>query len=177
MKSNSLTSLAILALLSFTVQAETLNTSLEKCAKIQDDLARLGCFDDLVEHTLVPVNGNAKASIETPTAKIETLAVPVVTKATKATKAANFGAEHLKKSNVDEDDLQVVFTVEKLSKDQYGKLRFTFKNGQQWQQTDSTFLSVKVGDSVLLTKGFMNAIYLKKNKPNSSKKIRIKRQK
>ena len=159
-----------MALLSFTAQAEALNTSLEKCAKIQDDLARLGCFDDLVAHALVP----AKASIDAPTAKIETLAVPVVTK---ATKAANFGAEHLKKVDVDEADLQVVFTVEKLSKDQYGKLRFTFKNGQQWQQTDSAFLRVKVGDSVLLTKGFMNAVYLKKNKPNSSKKIRIKRQK
>lgn len=174
MKSNSLITLAILALLSLTAQAETLNTSLVKCAKIQDNLARLGCFDDLVEHALVPAIGNAKASVEAPTAKIETLAVPVVTK---ATKAANFGAEHLKKTDVDEADLQVVFTVEKLSKDQYGKLRFTFKNGQQWQQTDSAFLRVKVGDSVLLTKGFMNAVYLKKNKPNSSKKIRIKRQK
>ena len=40
---------------------------------------------------------------------------------------------------------------------------------------DSTFLKIKLGDSVLLKKGFMNAVYLKKNQPDSNKKINIKR--
>jgi len=167
MKSNSLITLAILALLSLTARAETLNSGLVKCAKIQDSLVRLVCFDDLAEQA---ANVVAKPSIAT-SAKNQTLALSA------ATKAADFGAEHLKKSNDEAADLQVVFTIEKLSKDPYGKLRFTFSNGQQWQQTDSAFMKVNVGDSVLLKKGFLDAVYLKKNKPNSNKKIRIKRQK
>ena len=182
MKKNSLISLAMLSLLSLTTQAETLNESLAKCTKIQDDLARLVCFDDLAKQALMSASAARQANVTVPAAKssiaaIETTATPVakakVAVAPAAKKAAEFGAEHLKKSNVVEEDLQVVFTIAKLKKDQYGKWRFTFKNGQQWKQTDDKHLRVKVDESVLLKKGVMGAVYLKKHGAN--KKIRVKR--
>jgi ribosomal protein L12E/L44/L45/RPP1/RPP2 len=163
-----LITLAILALPSMTAHAtEPLKTSVLKCTKIQQDAARLACFDNMTAQALLPSNvaDVAKTAIKTPAA------APVAT----ATKATEFGAEHLKKPALAEKEQQVVFTVEKLTKNPYGKWRLSFKNGQQWKQTDSAYLNIKVGDSVLLKKGFMGAIYLKKNLPNAKKKIRVKR--
>tara|TARA_R110000744_G_scaffold1965_12_gene7712 strand:+ start:1307 stop:1822 length:516 start_codon:yes stop_codon:yes gene_type:complete len=169
MNNNFLITLAILTLLSFTTHGETLSTSLATCTKIQENSARLICFDNLAEQAVIPKKVAVKPSTSAATAKVEALMAPA------AVKAADFGAEHLKKPPVAEEDLQVVFMIAKLSKDHYGKWYFTFKNGQQWQQTDSAFLKLTVGDNVLLKKGFMNAVYLKKNSPNSNKKIRVKR--
>lgn len=163
-----LITIAILALPSMTAQAtESLNADVAKCAKIQQDVARLACFDNMAAQVLLPshVADVAKTAIKTPAA------APVVT----ATKAAEFGAEHLKKPEPAEEERQVVFIIDKLTKDPYGKWRLSFKNGQQWKQTDSAYLNIKVGDSVLLKKGFMSAVYLKKNLPNAKKKIRVKR--
>lgn len=175
MKNTALITLVTFALLSLTVQAQTLESSLVQCTKIQESSVRLVCFDDLAEQvvklTAVPAKPSSKF-MAAETKAVTALATPKI-----VSKAESFGAEHLKKSNVAEEDLQIVFTVDKISKDHYGKLRFTFKNGQQWQQTDSAFLRVKVGDSVLLKKGFMDAVYLKKNQPDANKKIRVKRQK
>jgi len=174
MKNNYLISLAILTFFSFATQAETLNTSLAECANIQESSARLICFDNLAEQAVTPKAATPESAVtkpskNVPTAKAEALMAPA------ALKAADFGAEHLKKPPVAEEDLQVVFMIETLSKDPYGRWNFTFKNGQQWKQTDSAFLKLTVGDDVVLKKGFMNAVYLKKNLPNSSKKIRVKR--
>jgi hypothetical protein len=169
MKNNSIITLTILTLLSLTTKAETLNGSLAQCLKIQDSLARLVCFDDLAEQAVPPVNVIAKMDKNSPEAKAETAMAPT------STKVADFGAGHLTTYKVAEEDQQVVLIVEQLSKDHYDKWRFTFTNGQQWQQTDNDFLKIEVGDSVLLKKGFMSAIYLKKNLPDSNRKIRVKR--
>ncbi|MBA6225706.1 MULTISPECIES: hypothetical protein [unclassified Colwellia] len=171
MKNNSIITLTILTLLSLTTKAETLNVSLAQCLKIQDSLARLVCFDDLAEQAVPAVNVKAKMVKNTPEVKDETTMAPT------STKVADFGAEHLTTYKVAEEDQQVVLIVEQLSKDHYDKWRFTFTNGQQWQQTDNDFLKIEVGDSVLLKKGFMSAVYLKKNLPDSNRKIRVKRMK
>jgi hypothetical protein len=169
MKHNATITLTILTLLSLIAKAETLNDSFVQCLKIQDSLVRLVCFDDLAEQAVPPVNVSAKMEKNAPDAKAKTTIVST------STKVANFGAEHLTTYKVAEEDLQIVLTVEQLSKDNYDKWRFTFTNGQQWQQTDNDFLKVEVGDSVLLKKGFMSAVYLKKNRPDSNRKIRVKR--
>ena len=162
-------SFVCVGLVSMSVSADSLNAELAKCAKIQDSLARLVCFDDLAKTASLSPVSEKQSSTSVPIAKKSARIEPIVSK------EANFGAEHLKKTNVSEDDLQVVFVVEKLKKDQYGKWRFTFKNGQQWKQSDSSHFRVKIGESVLLKKGFMDAVYLKKNKADSNKKIRVKR--
>ncbi|MFT6919076.1 MAG: hypothetical protein ACJA2G_001711 [Cognaticolwellia sp.] len=169
MKNYSIITLTILTLLSLTTKAETLNVSLAQCLKIQDSLARLVCFDDLAEQAVPAVNVKAKMVKNAPETKAETTMAPT------STKVADFGAEHLTTYKVAEEDQQVVLIVEQLSKDHYDKWRFTFTNGQKWQQTDNDFLKIEVGDSVLLKKGFMSAVYLKQNRPDSNRKIRVKR--
>jgi hypothetical protein len=175
MKYNYLLTLAILALLSLTTQAGTSHNSLEKCAKIEDNLVRLACFDDLAQQVEVsaPVNIVTKSSHKVVTAKAKVKTKTITAPTTK--KAENFGAEHLKAAEVAEEELQIVFTIEQLSKVHYGKWLFTFTNGQQWKQADSEYLKLKVGDSVMLTKGFLSAIYLKKNEPDSNRRIRVNR--
>jgi len=173
MKKKFLISLVTLSLLSLTTQAEAQNKTLAQCAAIEDSLARLVCFDDLAKQPVTPVSEKAEAAIAVPATKTEVVTAPV---ASVAEKAADFGAEHLKKSVVaDEENSQIVFTVAKLKQDPYGKWRFTFKNGQQWKQIDSDRFRVKVGDSVLLSKGVMGSVYLKKNKASSNKEISVKR--
>ncbi|AZQ86061.1 hypothetical protein EKO29_19930 [Colwellia sp. Arc7-635] len=170
MKKNPIISLAIFGLLSVTTQAETLNEGLVKCAKIEDSLARLVCFDRLADHTSMPVSTVVKSNKVMPVAK------PTVEAPVKVSKAESFGADHIRKSHeVEKEESKIVFEIASLQKDPYGKYRFTFKNGQQWKQTDNNQLRVKVGESVLLSKGFMGSIFLKKNDTDSNKKIRVKR--
>ncbi len=169
MRKITLISLACIGLASLSANAENLKNNLAQCAKVNDSLARLVCFDDLAK----------KVTSSSDNIKQETIAGSVIKRdpviAPSVSKEANFGAEHLKKTNVSEEDLQVVFVVETLKKDQYGRWRFTFKNGQQWKQSDSGYFKVKVGESVLLKKGVLDAVYLKKNDPDSNRKIRVKR--
>lgn len=170
MKKITLISLACFGFTALSASAGNLKTELAQCAQVTDSLARLVCYDDLVKTTSLPNVSEKAPTVAVPKAK----AVPV---APALSKEERFGAEHLKKTNVTEADLQVVFVVDKLKKDQYGKWRFTFKNGQQWKQTDDDYFQVKVGEKVLLKKGFMGAIYLKKTDPSSNRKVRVKRMK
>ena len=170
MKKNPLKSIVILSLLSLTSQAETLNEGLVKCTKVEDSLARLVCFDRLAKHSVMPVNSIVNSNDVEPDAK------PKILAAVKVSKADSFGAEHIRKSHdVEKEASKIVFEIMSLQKDPYGKYRFTFKNGQQWKQTDSNHLSVKVGESVMLKKGFLGAFYLKKNDEDVNRKIRVKR--
>lgn len=167
MKKITLIAIACAGLISVPASAGTLTENIAKCAQVKDSLARLVCFDNLAKTVNLSVE---KIQPNTPAIKAE-VEIPKSV----ISKDASFGAEHLKKADVPEDELQVVFIVEKLKKDQYGKWRFTFKNGQQWKQTDSEHFRVKVGESLLLKKGFMDAVYLKKNIADSNKTIRVKR--
>jgi hypothetical protein len=150
---------------SVSASAGSLKSQLAECAQVQDKLARLICFDNLAQVAKDSISAKKQSVSSTPTV----VKVPVVSK------EESFGAEYLKKPETAEDDLQVTFVVEKINKDQYGNWRFTFKNGQRWKQTDSVGFSVKEGDSVILKKGFLGVVYLKKNKSDSNKKIRVKR--
>ena len=166
MNKTTLLSIFSIGLVSMSVTAGTLNTEFAKCSQVKDSLARLVCFDDLAKTVSVSSVPNEQHSESK-------LAVKKV--APVASKDASFGAEHLKKTNVSEEDLQVVFVVAKLTKNQFSKWFVTFENGQQWKQTDSVYFKLKVGESVILKKGALGAVYLKKNDPESNRKIRVKR--
>lgn len=171
MKKITFISLACAGLTTLSVSADTLTTQLAQCAQVQDSLARLVCYDDLVKAASLPSVSKKQTVIVSKESKKSS----VPSSSAVLSKEASFGAEHLNNKNVSEEDLQVVFTVDKVKKDQHGKWRFTFKNGQQWKQTDDSYFKVKAGESVLLKKGVLDAIYLKKNDSNSNRKIRVKR--
>lgn len=177
MKKTPFISLVMLGLLSLTTQAETLNEGLVKCTKIQNSSARLGCFDELASTAIVSTVTSKKSTSTVSTAKTSVTTprstpnfAPVA-----VDKVANFGLEHIEKPNKSDEDSEIVFVIASLKKDPYGKYRFTFENGQQWKQTDSSRLKVKEGESVLLKKGFMDSVFLKKNKADSNKEMRVKR--
>ena len=175
MKKTTFVSIVCIGLISMSASANNLKAELTKCGLVQDSLARLVCFDGLAKTVALSSKSKKQLATSPPIIAKAQLAekAPVVTSV--ENKAANFGAEHLKKSDVTEDDLQVIFTIEKLKEIPHNNWRFTFTNGQHWKQTDSSSFSVKEGESVVLKKGFLGAVYLKKNKSNSNKRIRVKR--
>jgi hypothetical protein len=146
-----------------------LNTELAQCAGVKDSLARLVCFDNFVAASASLSVVEKQPTVAAQQVKVVPVIAPV------ADKTANFGAEHLKRLPVAEEDLQVVFVIKKLKKNPYGQWRITFNNGQQWKQTDDIHFRIKAGESVILKKGALSAVFMKKTDPDSNKKIRIKR--
>ena len=169
MKKPPLLSIACLGLASMSANADTLETELAKCGQVKDSLARLVCFDDLVKTASLPTVSKKQSVVTVPRTKTVPVTAPIVSK------EESFGAEHLKKNNDTEDVQQVTLVVESLDKNHYGQWRFTFKNGQQWKQTDSGYFKLQAGESVILKKGALGAFYLKKNDIKSNRKIRVKR--
>lgn len=169
MKKTPLLSIACLGLASMSANADTLETELAKCGQVKDSLARLVCYDDLVKTASLPAVSKKQSVVTAPRTKTVPVTAPI------ESKEESFGAEHLKKKAVSENVQQVVFVVEKLKEDQYGKLHVTFENGQQWKQTDSVYFRLKTGESVILKKGALGSVYLKKNDVESNRKIRVKR--
>lgn len=168
-------SLALLVLTSLTAHSalsEDLSLALKKCGAIDNDIARLVCFDELVESHQKKIKQYASDTVS----KSVVQQVAPSTQPTVEDKVAKFGAQHLKKTpEEDQQDNEVTFTVAKLTKDPYKRWYITFENGQRWKQTDESKLRIKVGDSVILTKGFMSAVYLKKNTEDAKRRIRVKR--
>ena len=168
-------------------QANTLNTSLSECAKIDVNASRLICFDQLTSlvtdssdnllgNTLVNSTiPSTKKSKTADTIQIEkpTLA-PQTEDITKNEVIESFGATHLKqkvfKSN---EEKTITLTIASVKKDARKKLLFTFENGQIWKQANNEYFKIKPGQQAKLTEGALGAIYLKKLSKNRS--IRVKR--
>lgn len=136
--------------------------AIKACAKIAKDDARLTCFDQLAEQLL--------------STELSPLAEPLSTQKTQRQQTKSieqFGQEHIKSSN--EHELSVDFTIKLLSKNAKKRWVITFENDQVWQQKDSEYLSLSIGDEVQLSKGALGAIYLQK--AGSNRKIKVRRQK
>jgi LytS/YehU family sensor histidine kinase len=160
---------------------KTLDTKLIECTEITDSLARLVCFDTLATTVIAKV-GTAKENTAAELAATPSLvpgSTPIFVDKQAAVKTDNvamFGAEHLKKSAVDtKESQQITAVVAKVKKNHYDQLLLTFENGQAWKQTDNSWFKLALGQSVILTKGVMGAVYLKKADGSSNKKIRVKR--
>ncbi|MFD2165752.1 hypothetical protein ACFSJY_05695 [Thalassotalea euphylliae] len=179
-----------LALISNVTVAGDLTVELAQCKAEQDSLKRLVCYDSLAEKALkTPVAVNKDVNKPGPQAnKTETVAsmapkavavvkpnppsvaAPVAVAQTDQAEA-QFGQENKKKpEQVDE----VSFVVKTASLSLRKKWRFTFENGQQWEQKDTEkFAKFKAGDQVTIKRGALNAFYLKK--ADSNRTIRVKR--
>lgn len=167
----------------FSVSASTLKMELDRCAQISENVTRLACFDNLTTTVTLPTAvvstknssiSDTKSSIAGTKAMVSNAPIkPVV--APTVNKDDSFGAEHLIRKSASQEIKQVVFTVAKLTKGPHKKWRFTFKNGQIWKQTDNNHFRIKVDDSVILKKGALGAIYMKKNSEASNRSIRVKR--
>ena len=165
--------------------AADLSTQLLACSEQSDSLKRLVCFDAIASKVKAG-GGDVKSGQSTPvktaaqTAPVNAVAVTPTPAAVEKTHAAQttrqsaediFGKESLKKLDVVDE---VRFVVKSASLSLRKKWRFTFENGQKWEQKDSDkFAKFEAGDEVIIKRGVMNAFYLKK--PDANRTIRVKR--
>lgn len=151
-------------LISQTVLAKEapLNDKLLSCSQINENQARLTCFDAFVEK-------HQRAD-----KKARGVSAPIKSKPSKQN-TDDFGKEHVKKTSEEraKEITTIKLTISALSKTVYGKWKISFENGQKWQQKDSVKLSLKKGQRVVLSKGALNAVYLQKE--NTNKRISVKR--
>ncbi|WP_441002943.1 hypothetical protein [Pseudocolwellia agarivorans] len=171
------TCVLFIVLFTSSLQATTLNSSIRECAKIDNHLTRLTCFDQLAK-TLVTSSEKTKTHGES----IEADKSPVLiqkensvisTTKDKAQFIDNFGSSHLKKDKVNDEEQSVIFVVKSVKKNTDKKLYFTFENGQIWKQMDNVRFKIKAGEKAKLKEGALGAVYLKKLGNNRS--IRVKR--
>lgn len=169
MMNNKLSAIAVLLVASMLnaqvfAKSETLTDTLLSCSKLSDNLARLTCFDQVVEKQLVenatkePSKIELENSVEQNNEAID-----------------NFAKEQVKKSSEEKakEVTSITLTISSLTKNGHGKWNITFDNGQKWQQKDSVRLNLKVGQRVVLTKGALSAVYLQKE--HTKKRIKVKR--
>ena len=138
--------ISILLLSNSPFSVANVDSKIELCRIIKDDIERLTCYDKI------------------PTAK-------AVTKLIVKKKDDTFGLG-LKELRKDEPEL-IHLTVKKVKKNPYGILTVTFTDGQKWKQIDSTKLKLKAGNQVIIRKAALGSFFLQK--PDSSTSIRIKR--
>ncbi len=183
---NRLTSSIIVVSLFFTqitLAKESLD-QLEDCVKISQDTARLACFDKLTEkisNKSVEVNttqlitqqvgDSSKKHIE----NINSKSVAASTTQLITQQVDDFSKEHIEKTAEEKANevLSISLLVDTLKKVGRGQWKITFKNGQQWQQKDTTRFKLKEGDKVTLTKGALGSVFLQRE--NTNKRMKVKR--
>lgn len=153
----------------------SLNSLIQACAKLTNDMERLSCFDELVTPDAQVNIVKVKKEENTKNSTIDKAQTqPQKVKLT-AEQEDKFAKEYMRKTS--EEKLEAInsieLTISKVKKLIRGELKITFENGQVWQQKDGVRFKLKVGDKVILEKGASSAIYLKK--AGTNKRIRVKR--
>ena len=127
------------------VCAQTAN-ELGRCSSIDDDAARLACYDKLGSRQAPPVA--AKESSLEPPAEGPNAEVPVEEAYTSLTDETGAGM-------LGKEDVRIRAKVTACRKNSLGKYFFYFENGQVWKQKDDDRLRYKECDfSVMITKDF-----------------------
>ncbi|MDO7085977.1 hypothetical protein WNY51_10620 [Pseudocolwellia sp. AS88] len=167
----------IIILFATNSQATTLNNSFRECAKIDKDLTRLHCFDQLAKSFITPSENTDIQSIEVEKPPVliqkENPVISSIQDNEKKQFIDNFGSSHLKKDTVNDEEKSMILTVAGVKKNTDKKLYFTFENGQTWKQMDNVRFKIKAGEKAKLKEGALGAVYLKKLGNNRS--IRVKR--
>lgn len=145
---------------SYAKNATDLLLKLNDCSEINNDDARLVCFDKLVRP-------NTKLPVEAVVPSI------VNNKSLEQREVNDFAKEHLAKNKEKEEIASIVATVSKLDKLLRGQWVIYLENGQKWQQTDTASIRLKKDNKVYLKRGAMGAVYLYKE--NSHRSIKVKR--
>lgn len=139
----------------------SLSERVKVCSELTSDQARLSCFDQLTTKSS-QVTKSVPQSVQQPTQL-------------SAQQVDAFAKEQVKLSKTEQakELTSISATIDKLTKTVHGQWKITFANGQKWLQKGNTRLSLKVGQRVVITKGALGAIYLKKD--NSNTRIKVKR--
>lgn len=141
----------------------SIQDKLAQCTQLSDNELRLACFDALAKQVKANPDMAATEQAVGRSTVIAKTQDPVET----------FGKEdHIKEQQALASISAVITAV---SKDPYGKIVVVLDNGQEWKQTDNTYLRLTSDDQVELKKGMFGAIYLTKN--GTGRSIRVVRSK
>ena len=160
------------SMLMMPVSAADFVSSFKQCAAEKDSLNRLLCYDKLAK-----VLNHQQVDVELPDVPVATSKSPSTVSTARTLEPAStedeFGAKHLNKEK-QEAVTQVSYVIKSIDKTIRGLYRFTFENGQKWEQQDNDVKTrFKVGETVIIKRGVFDAFYLKR--PSSNRTIRVKR--
>lgn len=141
-----------------------LSSQLNECQKIEENLARLNCYDQLASTTATP-----KPSEDATNAAVKSVEKPQQNAISSPESA--FGIEQ--KLIAEQAPEQLKAKVVKVVKNPYGQLKFTLDNGQVWKQSSSHRLRLKVDETIIINRGIMGAFRLQKE--NSNRNFDVKR--
>lgn len=176
----------LMTLVAGTVSAQSdLSQTLLACKAEQDSLQRLVCYDKAVAE-LATGASEVKETMTTKAApEVEKTVSSTASTSTSVSAAPEAGSVRMDKAVAEDifgrestykrDEIdQVKFVIKSASQSLRKKWRFTFENGQQWEQKDTDrFAKFEAGDEVIIKRGVMDAFYLKKLDANRT--IRVKR--
>ncbi|MFT4810429.1 MAG: hypothetical protein ACI9LX_003795 [Paraglaciecola sp.] len=179
--------------------ANTLLDDLSMCAKNNDSLQRLVCYDKLAKDTKSSQPKQPQATLKDTTVKSVDSDVQVAQKTQSETvlavperpqpppvvqpqstgviantvkqQHASFGKEDIQRP---EDVInQIKANVIKIQKAPYGELIITLENGQVWRQTDSIRFRLSTDELVIIERGSLGSFFI--GKEDTNKRIRAKR--
>jgi len=146
---------------------ETLST-LYACADVQDDGARLRCFDAATARLREAQTGGALVAVER--AQIETL------------ERQSFGFNlpslsnllpNLNDDGADAERREVELVVERLIQSGPGRVTFVMSDGQQWAQVESQPVrNVRVGDTVRIRRAALGSYLLSSARGGAAHRVR-----
>ncbi len=144
-------------------QAADLASGMQQCLQLNQDQARLQCYDQLARQGSTPTA--VVAAAPTPVASApETPATPA------ADPTQSFGLE--KRAPKDQiADLQLVAKSVRMTNK--GRVEITMQNGQIWLQTDDSRFDAKPGDLCRIERAMMGSFLLDNGRSN--RKIRVRR--
>lgn len=181
--------------LSFAVAAETsIEEDLNRCGKLEDQAARLSCYDEIVDRkpesepptpavaeeateaeppapVVVETDAEAeRASGQTATANAEDVAA---SQSENDERLATLGEEQIGERKSESEKLELTARVVGCKKDDFRRYYFYFENGQVWKQKSERRLTYKECDfNITITRDFFGYKMLPEGE---TRRIRIAR--
>lgn len=150
--------------------ADSLNEQLLQCRTVDNDIARLQCFDDATQH-MNKATKEIKAAVIKQSAPVAAATPPAVVAPKTQTEIFGFESQQIRNATPD----KLLVTVVEVTKSLRGKSTFTLANGQVWKQKDSESYRLKSDKQVFIKKGALGSFFL--GQEGRNKKIRVKRTK
>lgn len=154
MISSVLSSTAIAALISVNVQAQSVtDAQLAACAKIENPLQRLVCFDQLSAGEAPVVKQQGRSDKQGASAE------------------ERFGREHLDEDRAMPDKIFVEIIAK--SKDVYGFWVIDLSNGQRWRQSEAATFQLPDDGDYYIERGILDSFFL--GRKGINRRIRVQR--
>jgi hypothetical protein len=150
----------VIAIASAPALAMDIHAELNACRMLQSDAERLTCYDAIGAGTIEPVAGS------TPEAAPDPSAAPAPEPTLPAESSVTFGKSasetyrEQKEAFGKEEIRELAATVAELRRMGNYKMEITLDNGQKWHQITSSYLTLKVGDDIVIKRAALDSYKL-----------------